>query len=50
MILVGTLLEILKYIIPTVVVYFLIKQFMTQQLQLSAMDKKSEIKKETLGL
>lgn len=50
MILIQTVLEILKYIVPTVIVYFLMRQFLQQQLQLTAIDKKSEIKKETLGI
>ncbi len=45
-----TILDILKYIIPAVIVYLLIRQFMNQQLQLSAIQQKANAPKETLPL
>lgn len=50
MIFLEALIEILKYTVPTVIVYFLMRQFLQQQLQVSAMEKKSELKKESLAL
>jgi len=50
MIFLETLAEILKYTIPTIIVYFLMRQFLQQQLQISAVEKKSEIKKESLAV
>lgn len=50
MIILETLLEILKYTIPAIIVYLLIRQFMKQQMQLSAMNKRSETKRDTLAL
>lgn len=50
MVLLETFLEILKYTIPGVVIYLLIRQFMNQQFQVTALEKRADLKKETLAL
>lgn len=50
MAIIETLLEILKYTLPAIIVYLLIRQFLMNQLQVEALEKKAEIKKETYAI
>lgn len=50
MYIVETILEILKYTIPALIVYYIIRQFLKTQWQIEEIKRRSSLKNDTLGI